>query len=172
MKVLSQILTDSICPQCHKVPLLRSPSAAKTPVPPFCVTCSPLPPGGSNQDLPSAHPSNPKPSSHSSASTSDSASHGSHSTAPTEISDDLESHEFVPMDTPESIRRRQQSDTAAAEIGKRLLKGWAMLADECPGSDCYGVPLVRPPKRGGEKDPRKVSDLFTSGDSTSYRLAV
>ena len=38
-----------------------------------------------------------------------------------------------------------------------MLKGWAMLADECPNPNCYGVPLVRPPKAGGEKDPRKVS---------------
>ncbi|KAF8975530.1 hypothetical protein BDQ17DRAFT_1441479 [Cyathus striatus] len=30
-----------------------------------------------------------------------------------------------------------------------------MLADECPNLDCYGVPLVRRPKAGGEKDPRK-----------------
>jgi len=30
-----------------------------------------------------------------------------------------------------------------------------MLADECPNPDCYGIPLVRPPKAGGEKDPRK-----------------
>jgi len=30
-----------------------------------------------------------------------------------------------------------------------------MLADECPRSTCYGIPLVRPPKTGQEKDPRK-----------------
>jgi len=30
-----------------------------------------------------------------------------------------------------------------------------MLADECPNAECYGVPLVRPPKPGGGKDPRK-----------------
>jgi len=30
-----------------------------------------------------------------------------------------------------------------------------MLADECPNSQCYGVPLVRPPLSGGGKDPRK-----------------
>jgi uncharacterized Zn finger protein (UPF0148 family) len=54
------------------------------------------------------------------------------------------------------MRRRQQSDAASIEIGKRLLKGWAMLADECPNGGCYGIPLVRPPKVGNEKDPRKV----------------
>jgi hypothetical protein len=33
-----------------------------------------------------------------------------------------------------------------------------MLADECPGSGCYGVPLVRPPNigHGPGKSPRKV----------------
>jgi len=30
-----------------------------------------------------------------------------------------------------------------------------MLAEECPNDTCYGVPLVRPPKAGGEKDPTK-----------------
>jgi len=30
-----------------------------------------------------------------------------------------------------------------------------MLADECPSSTCYGVPLVRPPTTGRDKDPRK-----------------
>lgn len=60
------------------------------------------------------------------------------------------------MDTEEILRRRQQSDLASSEIGKLLLKGWAMLADECPNPQCYGIPLVRPPKAGGEKDPRKV----------------
>ncbi|TCD71284.1 hypothetical protein EIP91_011055 [Steccherinum ochraceum] len=147
------ILTDSICAQCHKVPLLRSPSASKFPVPPFCVTCNPVPIGGSTMDLLSTNP--PKASSSASTSASDTASYESRSTAPTEISDDQEAIEFTPVDTPEALRRRQQSDTAAAEIGKRLLKGWAMLADECPSSECYGVPLVRPPKSGGERDPRK-----------------
>ena len=62
------------------------------------------------------------------------------------------------VDTEMILRRRQQSDRASTEIGNRLLKGWAMLADECPNIECYGVPLVRPPKPGGGKDPRKVSN--------------
>lgn len=60
------------------------------------------------------------------------------------------------VDTDTILRRRQQSDRASTEIGNRLLKGWAMLADECPNVECYGVPLVRPPKTVGGKDPRKV----------------
>ena len=31
-----------------------------------------------------------------------------------------------------------------------------MLADECPNDTCFGVPLVRPPKVGGDISPRKV----------------
>lgn len=55
------------------------------------------------------------------------------------------------------MHRRAQSDMASSEIGKRMLRGWAMLAEECPNEYCYGVPLVRPPKAGGGKDPRKVT---------------
>lgn len=66
-----------------------------------------------------------------------------------------DSPHFAPMDPAEFLRRRAQSDLASAEIGSRLLKGWAMLADECPNTQCYGIPLVRPPKAGGERDPRK-----------------
>ena len=69
----------------------------------------------------------------------------------------MDSPLLQPVDTDTILRRRQQSDRASIEIGNRLLKGWAMLADECPGADCYGVPLVRPPKPGGGRDPRKVS---------------
>jgi len=92
-----------------------------------------------------------------SASTVSSTSHGSRpSTPPTEFSSTLSSPTFAPpVETEEMIRRRQQSDQASTEIGKRLLKGWAMLGEECPYSRCYGVPLVRPPKSGSDKDPRK-----------------
>ena len=36
------------------------------------------------------------------------------------------------IETPEIIARREQNDSASAEMGRRLLQGWAMLADECP----------------------------------------
>ena len=42
----------------------------------------------------------------------------------------------------EITRRRQQSDLASAEIGKLLLKGWAMLADECPSIPRPYLPLL------------------------------
>ena len=81
------------------------------------------------------------------------------STPPTEVSSTLSSPTFAPPPDPqETMRRRAQSDLASAEIGKRMLQGWAMLAEECPNNSCYGVPLVRPPKPGG-KDPRKVKRL-------------
>ncbi|KAG6857354.1 hypothetical protein H0H87_005657 [Tephrocybe sp. NHM501043] len=102
-------------------------------------------------------PSNPTPNISDSASSAASESNVSRSsTPPTEVSSALSSPVFAPpAETEESIRRREQSDMASTEIGKRLLKGWAMLGDECPNTRCYGVPLVRPPKAGGEKDPRK-----------------
>jgi hypothetical protein len=74
------------------------------------------------------------------------------SRASTPLTDISSSHphdeEFVlPPPTEEMLARRAQSDYASAEIGKKLLQGWAMLADECPNSTCYGVPLLRPPRR-------------------------
>ncbi|KAJ6509897.1 hypothetical protein C8R47DRAFT_770476 [Mycena vitilis] len=132
------VLTDRTChtPGCS-VPLMRSP-AGKTPVIHFCANCD----GG--------------PDFASSATVSSSSGGESRSTTPaTEVSSTLSSPFALPAETEESRRRRQQSDEASAEIGQRLLKGWAMLADECPNPRCIGVPLVRPPKAGGEKDPRK-----------------
>lgn len=142
------VLTDRSCksPACS-VPLMRSPNG-RTPIIHFCANCD---------ETPGA------PRTKSTMNTSDSASSvtsdsrfSRSSTPPTEVSSALSSPVFAPPAEPEESRhRRQQSDTASAEIGKRLLKGWAMLGDECPNTRCYGVPLVRPPKAGGEKDPRK-----------------
>ncbi|KAG6872751.1 hypothetical protein C0995_006953 [Termitomyces sp. Mi166 len=158
------VLTDQSCktPDCS-VPLMRSPNG-RTPVVHFCVKC----------DAPGAHPKNLArsetnvyvaesrqqgtltTSGSTSSATSDSNPSRS-STPPTEVSSTSSSPIFAPAaDTEESRRRREQSDIASAEIGKRLLKGWAMLGDECPNTRCFGVPLVRPPKAGGDKDPRKT----------------
>ncbi|RDB22481.1 hypothetical protein Hypma_010288 [Hypsizygus marmoreus] len=142
------VLTDQTCPTpgCS-VPMLRSPRG-RTPVTQFCASCD----GGPEvpQQQPTAAVSD-------SASSMASDSHISRSsTPPTEISSTLSSPVFAPpAETEEIRRRREQSDTASTEIGKRLLKGWAMLDAECPNPRCYGIPLVRPPKPGGEKDPRK-----------------
>ncbi|KAF5388299.1 hypothetical protein D9615_000340 [Tricholomella constricta] len=142
------VLTDRSCktPRCG-VPLMRSPNG-RTPIVLFCVNCD---------DTPGVTRPNPTINTSDSASSVASEFHVSRSsTPPTEVSSALSSPVFAPpADTEETRRRREQSDTASAEIGKRLLKGWAMLGDECPNPRCYGVPLVRPTKAGGGKNPRK-----------------
>ncbi|KAH7344589.1 hypothetical protein B0J17DRAFT_6948 [Rhizoctonia solani] len=68
------------------------------------------------------------------------------------------SDDFVlPPPSEETLRRRAQSDRASTEIGNRMLKGWAMLAEECPNDECWAIPLVRFPRvrPGAEPDPRK-----------------
>ncbi|KAF7301340.1 hypothetical protein MIND_00699200 [Mycena indigotica] len=141
------VLTDRTCPSAGcSVPLMRSPSA-RSPVVFFCASCDGPPEGSSSSSSKTARPQ-PEPSSASSS------SHLSRSsTPPTEVS---EASEFVlPPESEQSRRRREQSDLASSAIGERLLKGWAMLAEECPSPTCFGVPLVRPPKAGGDKDHRK-----------------
>jgi len=147
------VLTDDICPNrgCN-IPLMRSPNGS-TPVAHYCANCD----GRPNSETTSAtHPDSVLPIPAQSSPTISSSSRPSRaSTPPTELSSTLSSPTFaLPVETAESLRRREQSDTASSEIGKRLLKGWAMLAEECPNVRCYGVPLVRPPKAGGGKDPK------------------
>jgi len=77
------------------------------------------------------------------------------STPPTDVTPPPSPPWVPPPPTAEQLRRRAQSDMASREIGAKMLRGYAMLADECPNSACYGIPLVRPPKQGGT-DPRKV----------------
>ncbi|KAF8529067.1 hypothetical protein BU17DRAFT_73275 [Hysterangium stoloniferum] len=133
------ILTDDGCPKCS-IPMLRPPStSSKFPQHLFCSQCPDEVPHG-------AYPT-------SSGST---AELSCVSTAPTEISSSLSSPTFAPPPvTQHTLQRRAQSDMASAEIGKRMLRGWAMLAEECPNESCYGVPLVRPPLPGKDKDPKK-----------------
>ncbi|CUA73857.1 hypothetical protein RSOLAG22IIIB_01376 [Rhizoctonia solani] len=79
------------------------------------------------------------------------------STPATDVSA-LDSDDFVlPPPSEETLRRRAQSDRASTEIGSRMLKGWAMLAEECPNDECWAIPLVRYPRArpGAEPDPRK-----------------
>ncbi|CAE6434314.1 unnamed protein product [Rhizoctonia solani] len=69
----------------------------------------------------------------------------------------IDSDDFVlPPPSEETLRRRAQSDRASAEIGSRMLKGWAMLSEECPNDECWAIPLVRFPRSrpGAEPDPR------------------
>ena len=107
--------------------------------------------------FPETQPQNIEPTSASLSNTSSESYTSRTSTPPTEISEAQSSPTFAPPpETAETRRRREQSDRASSEIGKKLLKGWAMLGEECPNETCYGVPLVRPPKSGIDKDPRKV----------------
>ncbi|TFK43614.1 hypothetical protein BDQ12DRAFT_675273 [Crucibulum laeve] len=144
------VLTDKSCPTpgCA-VPLMRSPKG-RMPTAHFCANCDGSP------DFIQRTTTNPFVSNTTSSSNSDASQMSRSSTPPTEVSEALSSPVFAPpVETEESRRRREQSDRASSEIGRRLLKGWAMLADECPNAGCFGVPLVRPPKVGGETDPRK-----------------
>ncbi|KAI9574586.1 hypothetical protein HD554DRAFT_2048231 [Boletus coccyginus] len=162
------VLTDSPCPapSCRGVPLLRSPEGQQ-PVVRYCANCDGPPKTQWSEGM----------ESHSS-STISSTSHGSRpSTPPTDLSSTLSSPTFAPpAETEDIIRRRQQSDRASTEIGKRLLKGWAMLAEECPNTRCYGVPLVRPPKTGVDKDPRKeciiCGTIYVTEDSEGWQRLV
>lgn len=154
---------------------MRSPSG---PTVHFCANCDAAP---STSTASSNHPGPVMPKQilptrgnsgnvdeRSSASSVSSATPSRTSTPPTEVSQAPSSPTFAPpTDMAEVLRRRQQSDMASAEIGRRMLKGWAMLADECPNPNCYGIPLVRPPKAGGEKDPRKVSNTLSMSPSIS-----
>ncbi|KAI0829417.1 hypothetical protein BC628DRAFT_1360434 [Trametes gibbosa] len=153
------VLTDVICSKCRKVPVMRSPSTSLVTVQ-FCVNCDPAPDNTAAESGSQLTRLSPAPrasgvqdvSSVSTASYSMSRS----TTPPTDVSSESESLHLAPiMDTAELLRRRQQSDTASAEIGRRMLKGWAMLGDECPNLNCYGIPLVRPPKVQATVDPRK-----------------
>ncbi|PCH41184.1 hypothetical protein WOLCODRAFT_131753 [Wolfiporia cocos MD-104 SS10] len=149
------VLTDQICAKCSKVPLMRSPSP---PTSYFCANCDAGPPAPSSPSLAdrARQDSQSQLNEQSSPSSISSGRFSRSSTPPTEVSSMLSSPTFAPpFDAEELLRRRQQSDTASAELGRRLLKGWAMLADECPNSTCYGVPLVRPPRTGAEKDLHK-----------------
>lgn len=151
---LDQVLTDVPCssPGC-RVPLMRSPQG-KLPTIHFCPNCDNDP--DCRWPIFSRSQSQSTSSSLLIASSSSNHSAGA-STPPTEASNPPDSPQFIPVtDTEGLISRREQSDRASREIGTRLLQGWAMLADECPGPTCYGVPLVRPPKVGNDKNPRKV----------------
>jgi len=137
------VLTDQSCPTpgCV-VPLMRSPKG-RTPITTFCASCE-------------TQPQNTEPASTSLSNSSSESYTSRTSTPPTDISEAQSSPTFAPPpETAETRRRREQSDRASSEIGKKLLKGWAMLGDECPNETCYGVPLVRPPKSGIDRDPTK-----------------
>ncbi|KAG8701778.1 hypothetical protein FRC08_003899 [Ceratobasidium sp. 394] len=93
----------------------------------------------------------------SSSSTAGGQAHSRSSTPATDVSPPRTPDFVLPPPSPETLRRRAQSDRASSEIGARMLKGWAMLSDECINEDCWAIPLVRPPRArpGAQPDPRK-----------------
>ncbi|KAB5594748.1 hypothetical protein CTheo_1895 [Ceratobasidium theobromae] len=93
----------------------------------------------------------------SSSSTADGKPYSRNSTPATDVTPPGSPDFVLPAPSEETLRRRAQSDRASSEIGNRMLKGWAMLSDECPNDDCWAIPLVRPPRArpGAEPDPRK-----------------
>ncbi|XP_006460027.1 hypothetical protein AGABI2DRAFT_149991 [Agaricus bisporus var. bisporus H97] len=133
------ILTNRRCstPGCT-IPLLRSPDR-QSPVVHLCVTCN----------------ENKTVSQHDISTSTSSASQITRTSTPaTEMS---EASDVLPpfVETEATRHRREQTDRASVEIGRRLLQGWTMLGDECPNDDCYYVPLVRRPKSAGEEEPKK-----------------
>jgi len=164
------VLTDQSCPTpgCV-VPLMRSPKG-RIPVTTFCASCSPT-----NSQETHSQIIEPGPASSSNPSSESYISRSS--TPPTEISEALSSPIFVPPpETAETRRRREQFDRASSEIGKKLLQGWTMLADECPNETCYGIPLVRPPKYVNDKDPKKecviCGNKYTTAIDSSGRQTL
>lgn len=134
------ILTDDPCPTCS-IPMLRTPAAhARQPQRLFCSQCSdPV-----SEAAEAEHHS-----------TDNNADKNVLDGRVSQVSSQSEFPTLAqPPDNSEILHRRLQSDKASAEIGNRMLKGWAMLAEECPNESCYGIPLVRSPNSGAVKDKR------------------
>ncbi|KAF9452474.1 hypothetical protein P691DRAFT_756399 [Macrolepiota fuliginosa MF-IS2] len=152
------VLTNRPCPNngC-KIPLLRSP-AGQAPVVHLCVNCD----GSSDAPRQLRVPLLAEEPQVDTSTSNSSTSHITRASTPaTEVS---EAEDDLPpfVETEAMRRRREQTDRASAEIGRRLLQGWTMLGDECPRDACYYVPLVRPPKAGSEQNPKKECVLCGS----------
>ncbi|KAJ3573863.1 hypothetical protein NP233_g2135 [Leucocoprinus birnbaumii] len=147
------VLTDRPCPtRGCRIPLLRSP-VGQDPVVHLCVSCDES--SNTSRPSPTAPADGAPPADASTSNSTSSASHLTRASTPaTEVSDVTD--DLPPfVESEETRRRREKTDLASAEIGRRLLQGWTMLGDECPRDECYYVPLVRPPKKAGEPDPKK-----------------
>lgn len=136
-------MTEKACDRCYN-PLMRSPRN-QVPVEIVCVSCGQQTVAGSSSH-PVLHAKTVESNTSSISFEGESQSAAEISTPVTEFSEGLLSPSLPPLETEEILHRRAQSDQASAEIGRRLLQGWAMLADECPHATCYGIPLVRPPR--------------------------
>ena len=124
-----QVLLDSICPNAGcNVPIFRSRERANAQY--LCCLCdhptSPWKPHGQEQLRSPAAPVEATNS----------------ETSIRQGYDGDGDDEFIPRDvSASSSAARAEADRTSALMGKRLLQGWAMLADPC--EDCPGVPLMR-----------------------------
>ena len=154
---MRKVMTDKACEGCD-APLMRTPETTKFHEV-ICVNCETQRDSGAAGDVvqPVGNDLTTRPGSSSGGSNNDTPDEAGRSTPPTDPSFTPGSPSLLlPPETDEVIQRRAQSDQASAEIGRRLLQGWAMLADECPNASCYGVPLVRPPRaRDGARSQEK-----------------
>ncbi|EJD53824.1 hypothetical protein AURDEDRAFT_141792 [Auricularia subglabra TFB-10046 SS5] len=143
-------LTDSACPNAGcGAPRLRKPNSTLL----LCPACDTDQLSGSTAIASTSQDADAAQSSSTSGATLSSRSRAS---TPATDASRAHSPDLRFVETPEMIARREQSDRASAEIGRRLLQGWAMLGDECPNPTCYGVPLMRPPPTSSSsgKNPR------------------
>ncbi|KAJ9100708.1 hypothetical protein QFC20_005401 [Naganishia adeliensis] len=170
-------MTDRTCVHCHITPLMRQPLReveAEAQRVEFCATCQ----GGPNQP---AH----EPVSNGinagvnginghlrTVSDSTSFDDDEFDIQPLENARDMDLSFELPSasrtdapraaDTsipnnrnPAFAERDAQSARASGLIGNMLLRGFSLLADSCPKSTCYGIPLVGHPRArrtGGGRD--------------------
>ncbi|MBW0502737.1 hypothetical protein O181_042452 [Austropuccinia psidii MF-1] len=153
-------LTDVNCPNLHCMgcPLMRSRTGEE-----FCARCDGGPAGASStsRTLKPQAPTFLNPSSSSSNASDDSPATvvtepSGYITPPTPPLNSLshpgpdvdDGEDLVPIANPQVLEaRRAQSDLASSRIGQLLLKGWVLLDAHCQGPECWGVPLMRTPKR-------------------------
>ncbi|PVF93372.1 hypothetical protein CPB86DRAFT_877217 [Serendipita vermifera] len=135
-------LTNDPCPNCS-MPRMRSPAYLGEDTKLVCLNCDPPPTGGSK-------PLKDSTDRLSVSSVSDGLT--GRSTPPTDLSPPVSPPLMLPPPSQETLRRRAQSDQASQEIADRMLRGWTMLADECPNPSCYGIPLVRAPGETSAKE--------------------
>ncbi|WRT68238.1 uncharacterized protein IL334_005214 [Kwoniella shivajii] len=141
-------LTDLHCTDCRVTPLMREPSAqaereGRDRIQ-FCASCDGRPEG--------------RPSASASASSSTTSTISppaiparSVPSSETTTSTEIDEH------SSEKRARSDQADDAASSISSLLLKGYSLLGDNCPNSQCRGIPLVGYPRKpDGSKDGRKM----------------
>ncbi|WWC71731.1 uncharacterized protein I206_105689 [Kwoniella pini CBS 10737] len=124
-------LTDLHCDKCRVTPLMREPNAAATRESrdriQFCALCDGRPETRISNSTRQLPP-------------------------PTQSSSMIVNNQEY-----EEKETLNQSDEAALSISDLLLKGYSLLGENCPNSNCKGIPLVGYPKKSnGMKDSRKL----------------